>query len=79
MLRPTAEKVDELRGLPDKQLLDDWFTEFTRLRALQHRAADKEPDDRIIAITDERIRQIPSAEARLSLGRTYVAVRVVTW
>jgi hypothetical protein len=30
VLRPTAEKVDELRGLPDKQLLDDWFTEFTR-------------------------------------------------
>jgi hypothetical protein len=33
VLRPTAEKVDELRGLPDKQLLDDWFTEFTRLRS----------------------------------------------
>jgi len=46
---------------------------------LQHRAADKEPDDRIIAITDERMRQIlTSAEARLALGRTYVAVRVVT-
>ena len=32
VLRPAAERVDELRGLPDRELLDDWFTEFTRLR-----------------------------------------------
>jgi hypothetical protein len=38
VLRPTAEKVDELRGLPDKQLLDDWFTEFTRLRSEMQKA-----------------------------------------
>jgi hypothetical protein len=33
VLRPAAERADELRGLPDRQLLDDWFTEFTRLRS----------------------------------------------
>jgi hypothetical protein len=33
VLRPAAERVDELRGLPDRELLDDWFTEFTRLRS----------------------------------------------
>ena len=38
VLRPTAERVDELRGLSDKQLLDDWFTEFTRLRSEMQKA-----------------------------------------
>jgi hypothetical protein len=33
VLRPAAERVDELRGLTDRELLDDWFTEFTRLRS----------------------------------------------
>jgi hypothetical protein len=35
VLRPAAERVDELRGLPDRELLDDWFTEFTRLREMK--------------------------------------------
>ena len=33
VLRPAAERVDELRGRPNSELLDDWFTEFTRLRS----------------------------------------------
>jgi hypothetical protein len=33
VLRPAAEKVDKLRGLSDMELLDDWFTDFTRLRS----------------------------------------------
>jgi hypothetical protein len=33
VLRPAAERVDELRGRPSSELLDDWFTEFTWLRS----------------------------------------------
>jgi hypothetical protein len=29
VLRPAADQVDELRGRPDRDLLDDWFVAFT--------------------------------------------------
>ena len=32
-LRPAAEKVDEFRALSDRDLLDLWFGEFSRLRS----------------------------------------------
>jgi hypothetical protein len=32
VLRPAADKVDELKGRTDSDLLDDWFTAFAQVR-----------------------------------------------
>jgi hypothetical protein len=45
VLRPAANAVDGLRGLSDSDLLDLWFTEFSRLRSEMQRAS-REPGRR---------------------------------
>jgi len=39
VLRAAADRVEELQGRDDRDLLDDWFTEFTLLRNELHRAS----------------------------------------
>jgi hypothetical protein len=39
VLRPAAAKVDGLRGLSDTELLDRWFSEFSRLRSDMQRTS----------------------------------------
>lgn len=43
VLRPAADKADELRSLSDNDLLDRWFAEFNRLRTEIQRMSQAVP------------------------------------
>lgn len=66
VLRPVADRVDELQGRTDTDLLDDWFVVFTLVRReLQNASHAREPESGKASVSS-RAGLIASGNAALS-------------